>query len=97
VFVSDCAISKNTNGIVLNPSGAGAATAVLKRVVIDGNTSIGVRTVKVNATMFLDDTVITGNQVGISSLQSSSMVSFGNNAVMNNVANGSPTSTIPKL
>jgi hypothetical protein len=93
VFVSDCTISDNTRGVANVPAG-GTATVVLDRVIVQNNTNAGVLATGASASNTLTNSTVSGNNVGLK-VTGGTIVSLGNNTVLNNVTNGAPTSTAP--
>jgi parallel beta helix pectate lyase-like protein len=94
VVISDCTISNNNRGIVAAPSATGSTTVVVNRVVAFRNLGPTIRPIGAAATLWLNDSVITGNATGLAPASGGVLHSLGNNVVENNTANGSPTDTI---
>jgi Right handed beta helix region len=94
VFISDTTVSKNGRGFLIVPTGAGSADVVLSNVIIENNSSFGIR-MNGASTVLLDRSVVTGNTTGLSSLGASAIVSMGNNVITGNGTDGSPSSTLP--
>lgn len=95
VTVSDCAINDNIRGIMAVPTAPGAAQVVLDRVVVARNGGVAVRATSAAAVIWLSNSVVTGNGLGLSPQSSGVIHSFGNNVVINNTTDGAPTDTIP--
>ncbi len=93
VVIKDSLIEKNTNGVVVKPTAAVSARVELDRVhsIFNQNGGLiadGTAIVRINQSVF------TFNGLGLSALNGGSIISFGNNVIENNTANGAPTSTI---
>ena len=95
-FISDSTITNNVAGIFVKPVSPGSAAVFLTRVIIDRNTSFGIRAEQ-NSLVRMDDVSITGHSVGLQPVGNGQIISFGNNAVSGNGANGAPTSTVPLI
>lgn len=94
VAVSECTLSDNRRGVVANPTSNGSAVVLLDRVVVENNITFGIRAAG-NSTIYMNNTVVTGQTDGLSSVAPGSIVSFGNNAIINNTTDGAPNSIIP--
>lgn len=93
VYVSDCTLSNNLRGLVANPTGTGQTHIFLDRVVAEANGSFGVRAAGA-ATIYMSNSVVTAQDRGLSTASGGSIISYGNNAVINNsIDDGAPTST----
>lgn len=96
VTVHDSVATENSaNGFVL----AGNATAVevnLDHCVSANNEQVGVKAVGATAVMRISNTTVTGNGTGLQAPNGGSIVSFGNNRIAGNSADGAPTSTQPR-
>ncbi len=95
VTVTNSQIVKNQQGVLADPQTGGRPTVVLTRVAISDNSLHGIRARGQNSTVFLNDTVITGNNVGISIGGAAQVISFGNNVIADNNTNGAPTQVVP--
>lgn len=91
--ISDCLITANGIGVHAVPTGAGTVKVTLDRVVVEGNTGAGVLAEQ-GGTIRITDTVITGNAPGLSVTGNGKIVSLGNNTVIGNSPDGSPTSVV---
>ncbi|MPZ55754.1 MAG: hypothetical protein GEU91_04495 [Rhizobiales bacterium] len=92
VFVSDCTIANNRHGILAR---GGNALVFLDRVTIEGNLRDGIRSQGSGATVRINNSTITHNGTGLSSVNGGKLISFGNNAIRDNDTNGAPTATQP--
>lgn len=95
-FVSDTTLSKNHSGVHVKPGSPGSAVVFLDRVVMDRNTNFGIRA-DARATVRMNNLVLTSNGRALSAVNGGEIISFGNNAVAGNVADGTPTETVPLL
>jgi hypothetical protein len=93
VFVSNCAIAQNRNGVIVEPGPEATAAVFLDSVVVDRNGDVGIRA-GAGATIRLNDLTITNNGTGLQSVKGGRLISFGNNAVAGNTTDGFPTETI---
>ena len=93
VFVSNCTIGQNRNGVVVEPGGANA-TVFLNSVVVDRNGGAGIQVDGPGAIVRVNNSTVTNNFVGLQSLKGGRLISFGNNAVAGNATDGLPTETI---
>jgi hypothetical protein len=91
--ISDCLITGNAIGVHAVPTGAGTAKITLDRVVVEGSTGAGVLAEQ-GGTIRITDTVITGNAPGLSVTGNGKIVSLGNNTVIGNSPDGSPTDLV---
>ena len=94
VFISDCTIANNFHGVFVKPAGAGGSRVQLDRVRIEGNSGHGIRAVGSKAIVRISNSTIANNNRGLSAANDGKIVSFGNNVLIDNTANGAPTSTI---
>jgi hypothetical protein len=96
VTVSDCSLTRNKHGVFIEPTGGGQATVVLDHVVIDGNTSMGIRVDGAAGQALVSNSVITGQgNRGLYTSGGGTIVSFGNNVLRNNATDGTFSSTVP--
>lgn len=95
VFISGCSMSNNSRGVTVNPSGVVKANVFLEHVYIDKSTNSAVAASGTNAVIYLNNSTITGNSTGLNTASGAQIISFGTNAIVNNVANGASTSTTP--
>lgn len=93
VFVSDCTITQNHNGVIVDPLAPATATVFLDSVVVDKNAGAGIQA-RAGATVRLNNSTVTNNFVGLQALKDGRLISFGNNAVAGNTTDGFPTETI---
>jgi hypothetical protein len=92
VSVSDSIIGNNgTGGILVNSTGA--PTAVMVKGSTIANNSGGVEVANNFATLRITKSVITGNATGLQASSGGAIVSFGDNSLAGNTADGAPTST----
>jgi hypothetical protein len=96
VVVNDCRISENKHGIGVDPTATGVAVVKVTNSQIAANTSHGIRSKGAGATAQVSNSVVTGNNFGFFT-NGGTIVSFGNNIVLDNDTNGTPTSTVPFL
>jgi len=95
VIVRDSVISGNVaNGIhAFTPAGRGPAFAFVERTTIVNNRQNGILADGPGATVLLDDSAVVRNNVGIGTVNSGQLISYGNNRVNNNIGpDGAPTS-----
>jgi hypothetical protein len=97
VFVSQCILTKNRDGVDASAVSPGRATVFLDRVAIASNAEDGVRAVGGRSTVRMSNSVVTGNMVGLVSLSNGKLISFGNNVVAGNpIGDGTFTETLPQ-
>lgn len=86
----------SADGIVATTSSGGApiGVTVLNSASLNGQ-GFGVRSIGQGVTVRLDSTAIIGNVTGLGSANGGSLLTFGNNKVQANGANGSFTGTVP--
>jgi Right handed beta helix region len=94
VFISNCAITKNSGGVLVKPNG-GAAQVFLDRVQVAGNTGSGIRAEGASAVVRLNNSVVFGNGMGLDPASGGAILSFGTNAIAGNATDGSPTGSLP--
>lgn len=95
VHVSDCMLVKNQQGVLVTPQVGGRARVVLNRVTISDSSQQGIRATRAVSEVFMSNSVISGNNVGISVAANANVISFGNNVIANNSTDGVPTQTLP--
>ena len=86
------ATGNSTNGYVAF-SAAGASTLMIESSLASDNTNNGVSAQGASATVRLSNVVVTGNATGLNA-GGGAIVSFGNNRVAGNGADGAATSTV---
>ena len=91
VFASDCAISRNTIGVLVKPAGAGAAQVFLDGVHVENNAVAGIRADGKAAVIRLNRSAVVGNGIGIDAANGGSILSFGTNAIAGNTSGESPS------
>lgn len=95
--VSDSVFTDDTNGIFVKvPAGNGTAALVVRNTVVSGNSSTGIASQDVGATVQVTGSTISDNGFGVRSLASGTLISFGDNVLANNTTNGTFTSTVTK-
>jgi len=94
VFVSECTLSKNQQGVQVNVPSAGQNRVFLDRVVIDNNTTFGVRASGARARVFMSNSIVTENGTGLEAA-GGLITSYGNNVILGNGTDGAPTGTLP--
>jgi Right handed beta helix region len=99
IEVRDCTIADNS-GTGVNATQAGAASPLnLVSVVssqVSGNAT-GVLVSGANSAAYVSDSTITRNTTGVNPASSGTIVSGGDNRLVNNVADGAFSSTVPKI
>jgi hypothetical protein len=93
-YISNCTISNGHHGVLVNPAGATTNLVFLDHVMIEGNSGHGIRAVGSKVVVRIGNSTISDNQRGLSAASNASILSFGNNAIHGNSANGAPTSTV---
>lgn len=93
VSIKDTIASNSINGFHAI-STSSAVVMTLDSCLASNNTSFGVLVNGAAATMNLSNTTVTGNGTGLSA--AGGINSFGNNRIVGNTTNGSPTSTLPQ-
>jgi hypothetical protein len=86
-----------TNGFIAVGTAVGAAVLNLEASVSSNNGTNGVRADQAGATIRISNTTITDNAGNGLSINAGAIVSSGNNTVLGNGVNGSPTSTVPQI
>lgn len=93
VFVSNCTITQNRNGVIVDPLAPATASVFLDSLVVDKNAGAGIQAGP-GATIRLNNSTVTNNFVGLQAVKGGRLISFGNNAVAGNTTDGFPTETI---
>ena len=99
IEVRDCTISDNSGvGVSATQTGAGSPLTLVSLVSsqISGNTT-GVLVSGTNSSAYVSDTTITRNTTGVSPASAGTIVSGGDNRLVNNTANGAFSSTVVKI
>jgi hypothetical protein len=94
VTVSDCAITKNKQGILAAPTGTGSVVVVVERTVLESNNGPAIRA-NTNGTVRLSNSVVTSNNRSFLASGGGQIISSGSNLIANNTTNDPPTSTVP--
>ena len=99
IEVRDCTIADNS-GIGVNATQTGAASPLnLVSVVssqVSGNAT-GIQVSGANSAAYVSDSTITRNATGVNPAASGTIVSGGDNRLVNNVADGAFSSRVPKI
>ena len=96
IEVRDCTISDNSGaGITATQAGAGSPLNLFSLVSsqVSGNAT-GVVVTGINSSAYVSDSTITRNATGVSPASSGTIVSGGDNRLVNNVSNGAFSSTV---
>jgi hypothetical protein len=95
--VRDSTISGNSaQGLAVFEAVSGAPSAiVLERTTVSGNVGQGIVASRDLASIRVRQSAITGNGVGVQSLNGGQIISHGDNLLANNSANGAFTATLP--
>jgi len=99
IEVRDCTISDNSGtGVTATQTGAGLPLTLVSVVSsqVSGN-AIGVQVTGVNSSAYVSDSTITRNATGVSPVSSGTIVSGGDNRLVNNTSNGAFSSTVIKI
>ncbi len=96
VFISETTITKNRQGILVNPTNPALATVFVDRVIVENNSATAIRTTA-NGTIRVANSVITGNNRGLLQAGSGVIISGGGNNLVGNSIEGSFDSTVPPL
>ena len=98
VTATDTAAAGNTvNGIVANATVAGGTTSfMLDRIQSVSNVAVGIRGDGAGATIRMANSEVTGNGVGSSMTNLAQFLSYGNNHIDGNTADGPNPGTIPE-
>jgi hypothetical protein len=91
VFISNCAIGKNTAGIQVKPAAGGGAQVFLDDVKLENNAGSAVRAEGQTATVRLNGSTITNNVTGLDLASGGIIISFGTNAISGNGTDGQPS------
>jgi hypothetical protein len=86
-----------TNGFIAVGTAVGAAVINLESSVSSNNGTNGVRADQAGSVVRISNTAVTDNAATGLSVNGGAIVSSGNNTVLGNGANGSPTSTVPQI
>lgn len=99
VVVSDSYIDDNANGLVVDATNGRAKITVRDSTIDDngtsGGTGYGIRAINPEATVRLSSSEVTGNILGLTSVGSGLIQSFGNNLITANDGANTPTGTVP--
>lgn len=95
VTVSNCTITGNKVGVKAAPTATGTARVVLDNVIIERNTLGGIIADGGNATVAMSDSIVKDNANGLSTANGGSIRSYGNNVILQNMPDGSPSVTSP--
>lgn len=99
IEVRDCTISDNSGtGVTATQTGAGSPLTLVSVVSsqVSGNAT-GVQVTGVNSSAYVSDSTITRNTTGVSPVSSGTIVSGGDNRLVNNTTNGAFSSTVQKI
>jgi hypothetical protein len=99
IEVRDCTISDNSGvGVDATQTGAGSPLTLVSVVStqVSGN-STGVRTTGTNSSAYVSDSTITRNTTGINPASAATIVSGGDNRLVNNGSNGAFSSTVDRI
>jgi len=96
VFISETTITKNRQGILVNPTNPALATVFVDRVIVQGNSATAIRTTA-NGTIRVANSVITDNNRGLLQGGNGVIISGGGNNLVGNNIDGSFDSTVPPL
>lgn len=91
IFVSDTTLAASLGGIRVLSTGSAELAAFLDGVTIEGNAGAGVEADGAAAVVRLGGSTVTHNDVGLRALNRAQIVSFKNNALLGNLADGKPT------
>jgi hypothetical protein len=94
VHVSDCTVTKNSIGIQAAPTNTATVNMFLDRMTVQDNSNVGVRAAGAGATVLLNNSVVTGNTNGVGHPNGSTVISFGNNVIANNINDGEATTAL---
>jgi hypothetical protein len=85
VVVENSSFSGNTTGVSLvTPAGTTSASMMMNESAVVNNDGTGIVTDGATALMRVANTTVTGNAQGLSAVNSSTLLSFGNNRVLGN-------------
>jgi hypothetical protein len=88
--IADSMVGGNSqDGIVATTPAGGAPVGIYVKNTKSVNNNIGIRSIGTNVTVRVDGSSIIGNSTGLSSSGGGALLTFGNNAVQANGANGS--------
>jgi hypothetical protein len=96
VFISETTITKNRQGIFVNPTNPALVTVFVDRVVLQGNSATAIRTTA-NGTIRVTNSVITDNNRGLLQAGNGVIISGGGNSLLGNNIEGTFDSTVPQL
>ena len=99
IEVRDCTIADNSGiGVNATQTGAGSPLNLVSVVSsqVSGNAT-GVLVTGANSSAYLSDSTITRNTTGVNPASSGTIVSGGDNRLINNVADGAFSSTVSKI
>lgn len=93
--IADSLVASNTNdGIVATTSSGHAPIGVMVKNTKSANNGYGIRAIGPNATVRVDGSTIAGNGTGLTTSSGGALLSYGNNNVDANGANGSFSGSI---
>lgn len=87
VVVSNCTFAGNSGGIRVAPD-SGSAMVLLDDVTVDGNQAFGVQAIGNKAEVTFNETIVTGNGIGLDARNGARLISFRNNIVAGNGTDG---------
>jgi len=94
ILVSDSVIADNAYGIWARRVGSGGQINVqLNRVTIAGNETAGIHAARAPTRIWLSESTIVNNAIGLRAVNESRIFSFQNNVIANNGSGGTPTDT----
>lgn len=87
VVVSNCTFAGNFGGIRVAPD-SGSAMVLLDDVTVDGNQAFGVQAIGNKAEVSFNETIVSGNGIGLDARNGARLISFRNNIVGGNGTDG---------
>lgn len=87
VIVSNCTFAGNSGGIRVAPD-SGTAMVLLDDVTVDGNQAFGVQAIGSKAEVTFNETIVSGNGIGLDARNGARLISFRNNIVGANGTDG---------
>jgi len=95
VAVENSVASGNVKAGFTGSAASSPVTLALDHVVANNNGSVGVQSVGGLSTVYLGNSTVTGNKTGVSTSSSGQLLSYKNNQINGNTADGTPIPAVP--
>ena len=94
ITVSESVAARNGNNGISIVSASAPTSVMVRGSIISSNARSGLLALDTAATIRVTKSTITGNATGLNTASGGTIVSFGNNSIAGNTADGAPTSTM---